>query len=107
MRFDAPTGRVGTASWPTNHAAASSLVSCQAEADGDLSPWARSAGCGGGNLEGGPVRQVGQQALAVDGKVVLLKTLLIDSPLRVYRDWLGLVDLEVSRGCCCDLFFIF
>ena len=60
-----PTGRVGEACRPRNYAAASSLVSCQAKADGDLSPWARSAGCGGGNLEGGAVRQVGQQALEV------------------------------------------
>ena len=30
-------------------------------------------GCGGGILEGGPVRQVGQQALQVDEEVVLLR----------------------------------
>ena len=83
MRFDAPTGQVGEASLPSNPAAASSLVSCKAEADGDLSPWARSAGCGGGNPEGGPVRQVGQQALLVGGEVVWLRRCLIDSPARV------------------------
>ena len=68
MRFDGPTGRVGEASLPSNPAAASSLVSCQAEADGDLSPWARSAGCGGGNLEGVIVRQECEKALRVGEK---------------------------------------
>ena len=61
-----PTGRVGEPLGRSNAAAASSLVSCQAEADGDLSPWARSAGYRGGNLEGRPMRQVGQKALRLD-----------------------------------------
>ena len=75
MRFDDLQAQLAKLLGPRNHDAASSLVSCQAEADGDLFPWARGAGYREGNLEGGVVRQVGQQALAVDGKVVLLNTL--------------------------------